>query len=299
MNLEHMAYVLEVSRTRSITTASASLAVTQSTISQAITRMESELGIKLFERSRNGAFPLEQARPIFEKLRSVLDIVQLMREDADYIGEAIAGELRLSAIPGGIPAIIRAVASMKPVHPDLRFELSERPASSIIKEVRDKQADLGLIALYRDEVDEQLQGLSFFPIDEGYMRICVNKSNQLADKKKIVLDDLIGQTFVLFNDELIDQFMLKLSGAIGDTSILFRTNNSEVINAALQQLNAVTVGHEYSFAHHTNFQSNDFFTLQLDMEQPLISIGWIMLESKSSSTMIKRFLDRFQYASLP
>jgi DNA-binding transcriptional LysR family regulator len=298
MNLEQMAYVLEVARTQSITAASATLAVTQSTISQAITRMENELGIKLFERSRNGACPLEQAKPIFNKLKSVLDTVQLIREDAEYMGESISGELRLSAIPGGIPAIIRAVASMKPIHPDLKFELSEKPASSIIKEVRDKQADLGLIALYTNEVNEQLQGLAFYPIDEGYMHVCVNKNNNLAGKKTIALSDLIGQTFVLFNDELIDQFMRKLAQAIGNTSVLFRSNNSEVINAALQQLDAVTIGHEYSFAHNVNFQRDDYFMLQLEMEQPLISIGWVMQENKTSNPVIRRFLDRFQHASL-
>jgi DNA-binding transcriptional LysR family regulator len=299
MNLEQMAYALEVAKTASITTASASLCVTQSTISQAITRLEKELGIKLFERSRNGAYPLEQAKAIFDKFKSVLDTVQMIKEDAEYIGESISGELRLSAIPGGIPAIIKAVASMKNIHADLNFELSEKPSSLIIKDIRDKQADLGLIALYQDDIDEQLQGLRFYPIDEGFMRICVNSSSALAANKTIALQDLKEQTFVLFNDELIDQFILALSSEIGDVNVLFRTNNSEVINAALQQLNAVTVGHEYSFAHHTNFQRNDYFAKELEMPQRLISIGWVLQESKASSTTIRRFLDRFQYVSIP
>lgn len=294
MNLEQMTYALEVAKTASITIASHSLSVTQSTISQAITRLEKELGIKLFERSRSGAYPLEQAKVIFDKFQAVVDTVQMIKEDAQYIGESISGQLRLSAIPGGIPAIITAVASMKNIHPDLTFELSEQPASLIIKEVRDKKIDLGLIALYKEDIDEYLQGLAFYPIDEGFIRVCMNNNNKLAGSKSIPLQDLKKQTFVLFNDELIDHFILSLVQEIGELNILFRSNNSEVIEAAIQGLNAITIGHEYSFAH----RRNDYSSAELDMPQRLISIGWLLQDNKASNTTIRRFLDRFQYVTM-
>jgi len=297
MNLEQMAYALELAKTASITTASASLNVTQSTISQAITRLEQELGIKLFERSRKGTYPLEEAKVIFDKFKVVLDTVQLIREDADYIGESISGELRLSAIPGGIPDIITAVASMKHTHPGLKFQISEKPASSIVKEVRDKQADLGLIALYKDDIAEQLQGLPFYPIDEGYMYICASRKNPFEGNRSMSLEDLKNQTFVLFNDELIDAFILSLQPELGEINILFRSNNSEVINTAMMQLNAATIGHEYSFKPIRSMQHYEYDIVQLDIPQRLVSIGWIMQESKASNTTIRRFLDRFHYVS--
>jgi len=294
MNLEQMQYVLEVEKTKSITLAASALSVTQSTISQAITRLENELGMPLFSRSRNGAFMLEQAKPILDKMKSIVDMVQTIKEDAQYIGESIRGELRLSAIPGGVPGIIPTIASMKKRYPDLKFELSESAARNIIKDVRNKQVDLGLIALYQDDMEQHLAGLHFVPIDEGVMRACVNLTNRLAGQKSISLHELKNETLVLFNDELVDDFIGELSQRVGEVDVLFRTNNSEVVNAALAQLNAVTIGHEYSFTHDRSVLHYDFTTLEIEGIQRVISIGWVMRESKSSNLIIQRFLDRFQ-----
>lgn len=297
MNLEQMMYVLEVEKTKSITVAAENLSVTQSTISQAITRMEHELGVKLFNRSRNGAYLLEQGKSILDKMRTVVDTVQMMREDAQYIGESIHGELRLSAIPGGVPGIIPTIASMKKRYPDLKFELSESSARSIIKDVRNKEIDLGLIALYTDDMENHLQGLHFVPIDEGVMHACVNHTNRLAGKKSITMHELKHETLVLFNDELVDQFVTQLSQLVGEVDVLFRTKNSEVVNAALAQLNAVTIGHEYSFTHDRSVLHHDFTILKIEGMQRVISIGWVMRESKSTHRLVRRFLDRFQYES--
>lgn len=295
MNLEQMVYVLEVEKTKSITVAAATLSVTQSTISQAITRLEHELGMQLFSRSRNGAYVLEQAKPILDQMKSVVDTVQNIKEDAQYMGESIHGELRLSAIPGGIPGIIPTIASMKKRYPDLKFELSEGAARNIIRDVRNKQVDLGLIALYTDDMEQHLEGLRFVPIDEGVMRACVNHTNRLAGKKSITMHELKNETLVLFNDELVDLFVEELSQAVGEVNVLFRTNNSEVVNAALAQLDAVTIGHEYSFTHDRSVLHHDFSILEIEGVQRAISIGWVMRESKTSSLIVKRFLDRFQY----
>ena len=54
MNLEQLEYVVEIAKTQSFSAASEHLHVTQSAISQSIHRLEKELGLILFERSRQG-----------------------------------------------------------------------------------------------------------------------------------------------------------------------------------------------------------------------------------------------------
>ncbi|WP_247900895.1 LysR family transcriptional regulator [Paenibacillus pabuli] len=54
MNLEQLEYVVEIAKTQSFSAASEHLHVTQSAISQSIHRLENELGMILFERSRHG-----------------------------------------------------------------------------------------------------------------------------------------------------------------------------------------------------------------------------------------------------
>ncbi|MBB6637821.1 LysR substrate-binding domain-containing protein [Cohnella thailandensis] len=292
MNLEQMEYCLEVAKTHSITIASTNLRVTPSTISQAISRLEEELNLKLFERTRKGAIPLSEAGPILDRFKEVLDKVRQIKESTDVIGQ---GELKLSVIPGGVPSIVQTISSMKKSHPDIKFELSEKASWKIIQEIRDKQADIGLIAIYEEDVRKLLKGLSFQAIDQGKLFACVSKRNALAKKRTVTLKDLQEETFVLFNDEFVDPLMEEISRLYGDANVLLRTNNSEVIGAALLQLDAVTIGHEYSFANGSKALDLEVVKLELDLPQRNILIGWVMEQAKLASPLVKRFMERYRY----
>lgn len=296
VNLEQMEYCLEVAKTHSITVASTNLRVTPSTISQAISRLEEELNLKLFERTRKGAIPLSEAAPILDRFQEVLDKVRQIKESTDVIGE---GELKLSVIPGGVPSIVQTISSMKKSHPAIKFELSEKASWKIIQEIRDKQADIGLIAIYEEDVRKLLKGLSFQAIDQGKLFACVSKRNALAKKRTVTLKDLQEETFVLFNDEFVDPLMEEISRLYGDANVLLRTNNSEVIGAALLQLDAVTIGHEYSFANGSKALDLEVAKLELDLPQRNILIGWVMEQAKLASPLVKRFMERYSYENSP
>lgn len=67
MHIEQLKYIVEVTKTRSISIAAQNLHVSQSTISKAITNLEQELGINLFTRSRLGAIPTAEGKNIIKK----------------------------------------------------------------------------------------------------------------------------------------------------------------------------------------------------------------------------------------
>ncbi|GAB6930454.1 LysR family transcriptional regulator [Paenibacillus sp. JCM 10914] len=292
MNIEHMKYVVEVARTESITMAAANLSVTQSTISQAITKLEELLDIKLFLRTRRGAYLISECSPIIDKMKDILNSTLAIKEIADYMGEKGKEELRLSVIPGGLPSVIQSISSMKNSYPELKFQLSEQESRIIVQEVREEEIDFGLVAIAADDIDTQLNGLLFHSIERGKLFACVSKENKLSNKKKIKLEDLEGQTFVVFNDEFADPFIEQLTHAGTQVHVLFRSCNSEAIGAALVQLDAVTIGHEYSFRNHLA-NHNDFVSIDIDMPQRDIVIGWVMKESMSMDSTVKRFMDRY------
>lgn len=294
MNIDQLAYCIEVVKTKSITVAANNLMVTQSTISQAITKLEDELALKLFERTRKGVYPIEKASAIFDKMKHVLHTMELIKLEAEYMGEVMKGEFKLSVIPGGVPSVIQSIASLKSIYPELKFELSEKTSLKVINDVRNKEADIGLIAIYEEDVAELLKGLHFYPIDSGVLVACVNKNSKLADKKALILEDFRNQTFVLFNDEFVDPFMKEVASVCGEVDILLRTNNSEVIADTLQQMNIVTIGHEYSMNNHKNIPGTDFVAIPLQMPQRSIMIGWIMEEMLTTNPIVKRFWDKFE-----
>lgn len=295
MNIDQLQYVVEVARTKSISLASENLLVTQSAISQSISRLEEELEIKLFTRSRMGAFPTQEAAPIIEKCWYILDTVQAIKEEAKYQSEVLRGNLRLSAIPGAMPMLVNAVSSMKNSYPEVTFELSEKASGEIIKDIRNHQTDLGLIAMYEGDLRERTPEVTFQMITEGKLVLAVNAESPLASKKSVTPQELAGQHFALYHDEFVDSFMDQLATLCGQISILFRTNNTNALSAALKQQMAITVGHDYSFFFDLFSQNSGVSILEVEMPQRPIQFGWMSAEKSQVSRIAARFLDRFQY----
>ena len=64
MRLEQLQYVVEIDKTRSISKAAKNLYITQPSISAAISALEKELNIKIFERTKNGVDPTPEGEKI-------------------------------------------------------------------------------------------------------------------------------------------------------------------------------------------------------------------------------------------
>ena len=54
MDLRYLEYIIEIAKCQSISRAAEVLCITQSTLSQYLSKLESEIGVKLFDRQRNG-----------------------------------------------------------------------------------------------------------------------------------------------------------------------------------------------------------------------------------------------------
>lgn len=66
MNLEQLMYVVELSKSKSLSEAAANLHISQSALSQSITSLEKELGLKLFRRARTGTLPTAEGASIIK-----------------------------------------------------------------------------------------------------------------------------------------------------------------------------------------------------------------------------------------
>lgn len=293
MNIDQIKYVLEVEKTQSITIASQNMLVTPSAISQAISKMEEELNLKLFNRSRLGMFPLDENHSIFEKLRWIVETEKNIRLEASNIGTVLKGHIHLSVIPGGLLSVIKTIAAVKEVHPKIKIEVSEKTTSKIIQDIRHNDADLGLIAIYKHQVATELMNLNFMPITEGNLVLCVRLDNPLARRSSVSLANLQDQTFVFFNDEFTDEFITSLQACFAEVNVLFRTNNSESISTALQSLEVVTIGHEYSFKYLAGLHPRQYKLLHFDIVQSPIQIGWISKSDLKSNVLLETFLNYF------
>ncbi|MCA0173673.1 LysR family transcriptional regulator [Bacillus sp. RAR_GA_16] len=248
MNIEQMEYIVTVANAGSLSKAAEELHISLSAISQSISKLENEIGLKLFVRNRAGAALTSQGEYIVGKAREVLVKVEELRDEVNCQLDMLSGELKIATIPGPIHLLVDVVSRFKKAYPDVKLDIYENGPVKIIEEVYQKQLDLGLI-LISDRLINKHHMLAFEKVREGKMVVGVRKESPLAKKKTIRPEDLIHETIVLYDDAYIEQYVSETLSKYGSPDVLFTTNNTDAIKSAVKRGIAITLGIDYSFGN--------------------------------------------------
>lgn len=164
MNLQQLSYIVAVDDHRHFGQAADSCHVTQATLSAMIKRLEEELGVLLFDRSRKPVVPTEKGTHIISQARQMLLMEQELRASA-IDGQGPSGLLRIGVIPTVANALLPMVLEdLMSTYPDLRLEVQEMTTKDIISSLRGDALDMGILAtpisdedfffhpLYREEM---------------------------------------------------------------------------------------------------------------------------------------------------
>lgn len=245
MNIEQLLYIVEVAKVKSLAKAAKTLNITQSGLSQAITKLESELNIKIFERTNTGANTTKEGDEIIEKACNVLLSIYQIKEVAHNQSRS-SDYLKLSAIPGLIITMVDKYLQFKNNHSNLNIEIIEKGSFDIIKDIKNGDINIGFIAINHAHLD-LIKELDFTPIVEGELKIYASKDFPLIDtKEQVTLDFLKDQLFVLYKDDYVEEYITTLQRLLGPINILFKTANLELIIKAVTEHEALTIGHDIS-----------------------------------------------------
>ncbi|MGG3467399.1 LysR family transcriptional regulator [Neobacillus pocheonensis] len=298
MHIEQLEYIVKVAETGSISIAAENLHVSQSGISQSITRLEEELGVKLFKRHRRlGAVPTNEGKTLIKKAYEVLVRLQEFKEEAQSFNTVIAGNLKLSSIPGFMLFLLEPLSSFKNAFPNVDIEVSEKGTQHIIELVENNQIDIGLITIYEDLIKKR-EDLLFEVILEGKMEVYVSKSSPFALNKSITPQQLMTQNVILYNGDYVKRFANDLISKFGPMNILFTTDNTEVIKKAILEGLGISFGPDFSIKNDPYVLSGEIVPIEIiNYEQIKIGVGWVRSENNHFSINTKKFLDHFKFHS--
>jgi DNA-binding transcriptional LysR family regulator len=139
-----------VARERSFTRASERLHLTQSTLTTSIKILESEIGMRLFDRSTRSVVLTAQGTsflPVAERmLRDLHDSLEDLRMTADRQ----RGSVTVAAAPSFINYVVApAVAWMASAYPGISVRLAEETTEGVTRMVLGGEADFGVITLFQ------------------------------------------------------------------------------------------------------------------------------------------------------
>ena len=153
MNFNKLETFLVVAEERSITTASKRLHRTQSAISQQMTALEQELGIRLFERSRRNIVLTKEGKVVFERARFHLQSLRYQIEELVAEKKSIEAHLHIGVI-FDLPSsshFFTQLAQFNALYPKIRFSLYTESSYEIEKKLLSQQLDLGLLIDFQNK----------------------------------------------------------------------------------------------------------------------------------------------------
>ena len=146
MNLQQLEYVLAVERERHFAKAAASCHVTQPTLSMMIQKLEEELEIKIFDRSKQPVVPTPNGELVIAQARKILLEVSRLQDILRQQKSLLVGNLRVGIIPTLAPYLVhRFINRFLEKYPGVHLSVSEHVTSSIIKRLKKNQLDVGIL----------------------------------------------------------------------------------------------------------------------------------------------------------
>jgi len=196
MNLRDLRYLVALADERHFGKAAERCFVSQPTLSAQIRKLEQYLGVPLVERQPKRVSLTETGRKVVERARKLLQeadsIVEIARNDRD----PLSGPLKLALIPTVGPYLLPHVAGrLRRELPRLKLMLYEYQTAPLLEKLHAGEVDLGILAL-----PVPADGLETAPLYEEPFTVAVPASHSLADRDRVRVEDLKGETLLLLED---------------------------------------------------------------------------------------------------
>jgi LysR family transcriptional regulator, hydrogen peroxide-inducible genes activator len=157
MNFQQLQYIIAVDSHRHFAKAAEKTFVTQPTLSMMIQKLEEELGIRIFDRTKHPVAPTPAGEEVIKRARQIMADVSLLKEFTQELRHEISGELKLAVIPTLAPYLLPLfLKSFMERYPQLRISIRELVTTDIIASLKNGDVDVGLLAtpLHDDRIEE-------------------------------------------------------------------------------------------------------------------------------------------------
>lgn len=186
MTFTQLEYIIAVDLHRHFARASENCFVTQPTLSMQIQKLEEELGLLIFDRSRQPVIPtaagleiIEQAKKIISEKNRVIEIVQHKKE-------MLSGELRIGIIPTLAPYLLPLfVGSFTKKYPQIRMIVFEMTTELLLARLRESSIDVGILVTPLQE-----KGIHEHVLFYEELFVYVSEKNALYKKNYILAKDI-------------------------------------------------------------------------------------------------------------
>ncbi len=235
MTLTQLSYIIAVDKYRHFATAAEKSFVTQPTLSMQIHKLEDELGVKIFDRSKSPVIPTEVGEKIIEQARIILKESKQLSDIANFKETELRGTFKVGVIPTIAPYLMPMfLQSFMKEHPLVEPVFEELLTKEILERLASDQLDAAIIATPTNQSYVYTEDLYVEPF-VAYL----SSNHPLIEKEKLSVDDLDRTNIWLLNEGhcFRDQAvkLCKENEKKNRAAIEFKSGNLETLKKLVEQ----------------------------------------------------------------
>ncbi len=188
MNIQQFQYILAVAEYKHFELASEKCFITQSTLSTMISKFEDEIGVQIFDRKKKPVQVTDEGLLIIKQLKLINNNIDQLKELVKEVKGEVKGNLSLSVIPTIAPFLLPLfLQNFASQFPNLNIKVREETTSEIIKKLKSRELDIGILSIPID--DKELMEIKLY--DEPFVFFDANKvSSKSVSIKKMKMKNL-------------------------------------------------------------------------------------------------------------
>lgn len=195
MRIEQLEYIAAVTQLGSLRRASEHLHVSQPALSEAVSKLERELGVTLLDRRRSGVRLSRQGRELLPDITAVLDAVSRLREAAGD-QTAASRSVRLGTVnTATTQLLLPSLLALRESHPATTVEVLDMLQGEIQVGLEEGSIDLGLVNMLEgDDLPISVQGT---PLLRGRPVAVLPSGHRYAAQETVTVEDLRAEPYVM------------------------------------------------------------------------------------------------------
>ena len=196
MTITQLQYVLAVAEHKNFTVAAEKCHVTQPTLSMQIQKVEEELQVQLFDRSKKPIQITEIGQKIVAQAQNIVNEADRMKDIVDQQKGFIGGDFRLGIIPTVMPTLLPMfLSNFIKKYPKLRLIIEELNTDDIIFKLKNGHLDAAIAVTPLE--DEKIKEIVLY--FEPFVAYIPN-GHAISGKKEIEISDLDINKILLLQD---------------------------------------------------------------------------------------------------
>ncbi len=186
MELRQIKYFAKVAETLNFSEAAKILCITQSTLSQQIKQLETELGTPLLSRSSHSVALTEAGEIILPHVRQAIYESESCKERIDDLNKISTGTLSIGVTYSFSPILTETLLSFMSRYPRIKLNIFYKPMSELMEMLKGRIVDFVLAF----KPTQHVEGVESHILFQNYLSAIVNPHHPLAAKERVSVAEL-------------------------------------------------------------------------------------------------------------